>query len=60
MMCYKDTTFCTAQCATTSCHRNLAGDYYDGGPKEEWMPVAFSDFATNCNLYQAYEDNEQE
>jgi hypothetical protein len=52
MMTYKDTTFCTAQCLTFSCHRNLNGPYYNGGPVEDWMPVAMGDFAPTCSLYQ--------
>ena len=54
MMCYKDTTFCSRPCATTSCHRNINGVYYNGGPKETWMPIAYAEF-NPCTQYQPKE-----
>ena len=58
MICYKDTTFCSAKCNTISCHRNRKGSYYGDGPQEYWLPVAISDFSkpdmngNTCTHYQ--------
>ena len=42
MICYKDMTFCSRDCANTDCKLNNKNIHK---PKElEWMPVAYRDF----------------
>ena len=42
MICYKDMTFCSSDCANKDCKRNKKN--IDKPPHLEWMPVAYSDF----------------
>lgn len=58
MMCYRDTTFCLGHCETISCHRNKKGAYYNGGPKEDWMPISLAPFHLSCTHYQPEKFNE--
>jgi hypothetical protein len=43
MLCYKDMTFCKADCQTVRCHRNKRGV-----PRETMLPVAWADFSLDC------------
>lgn len=57
MMCYKDMTFCAANCATVKCHRNLTPDVKDGARKwwshdPDNAPIALSDFSVDCTSYK--------
>lgn len=56
MMCYKDMTFCAANCATVECRRNLTPEVKSGA-REWWShdpknaPIALSDFSKDCEGY---------
>lgn len=51
MICFKDMTFCSAECANHQCPRNFTPDQkvqarnWWGGDD---VPVAFADFKTGC------------
>jgi len=54
MICYKDMTFCNAECDNTDCHRMLTPEVWASAAK--WWegddaPVAVSDFSNNCGIY---------
>ena len=56
-MCYKDMTFCAADCATLTCHRNLTDEDIQGARKwwshdPDNAPIALSDFSENCPDYK--------
>lgn len=61
MMCYRDKTFCSAECATTDCHRQFTERDRIGS--EQWArlsgfesaPIAWSDFSTTCPKYKPAE-----
>ena len=56
MICYKDMTFCSRDCANKKCKRNKQNI---DKPKElEWMPVAYSDFK-DCEKYKGGEQNDE-
>lgn len=55
MICYKDMTFCSRDCANKECKRNKKN--IDKPPHLEWMPVAYSDF-NNCPNYKGGESDE--
>lgn len=51
--CYRDMTFCSAECSTYDCHRQFTSEEQEKA--NEWMenpPIAFSDFSKNCDLYR--------
>lgn len=55
MICYRDMTFCSAQCATKDCKRQF--DAAQKAAAKKWWggdgaPVAFSDFSNTCPLYE--------
>jgi hypothetical protein len=56
MICYRDKTFCSAECLNMSCHRQFTPEV-DKGSQEWWShdpdnaPVAFSDFSGDCPEY---------
>ncbi len=44
MLCYKDTTFCTAECTDTECRRHKIHV-----PEDTFgFPVAYCDFSAHC------------
>ena len=50
MICYKDKTFCSRDCANMKCSINKKNI---NKPKDlEWMPIAYSDFK-DCDRYKA-------
>ena len=49
MICYKDMTFCSRDCANKKCKRNKQN--IDKPPQLEWMPVAYSDFKS-CEKFK--------
>lgn len=57
MICYKDMTFCSAECRNYNCPRNYTDDIHQAA-REWWggdhddMPVAFSDFSDTCEEYE--------
>lgn len=61
MLCFRDKTFCSAKCSTTSCHRNWTPEQ-QAEAREWWAgmegeaPVAFSDFSPECSRYQKPEE----
>ena len=56
MMCYKDKSFCSAECLNKSCHRQFTKEM-DKGSRKWWshdpdnVPVAFTDFSGDCPVY---------
>lgn len=63
MMCFRDTSFCTAKCMNMECPRQYtketakAADFWWNGPldtqKERTSPpVSFMDFSPTCPVYQ--------
>lgn len=61
MLCYRDMTFCSADCATKNCPRQFTDKerersklWWGDGPGE--VPVAFSDFSEHCEMYQPISD----
>lgn len=57
MICYRDMTFCSAECKTRKCERNWK--LMDKTSYVEWSkafsgsgPVAFADFSENCEKYK--------
>ncbi len=58
MICYKDMTFCSAQCRNHNCPRNFTDELHQQA-REWWShdpdhaPVAFSDFSEGCKDYEA-------
>jgi hypothetical protein len=54
MIGYKDMTFCTAECANLTCHRNLTEAEREKAIKwwgSEDFPIALSDFSNDCDKY---------
>lgn len=56
MLCYRDMTFCSANCATTNCSRQFTDE--DRIKSEIWWkgcegdpPVAFADFSAGCERF---------
>lgn len=56
MICYRDMTFCSAECATLDCpsqftdeHREKAQRWWGDGPGGP--PVAFADFSGHCDKF---------
>lgn len=53
MLCYRDMTFCEAQCATHDCPRQWT-DKHSQNARKWWAhdpdnaPVAFADFSETC------------
>jgi len=56
MICYRDMTFCAAQCATKECPRQL-NERQREGARKWWShdpnnaPIAVADFHHNCPDY---------
>lgn len=57
MLCFKDRTFCSAQCKTHICWRHWTDElheqarrWWDHDPDN--APVAFSDFSKDCEDYK--------
>jgi len=53
MMCFRDRTFCTAACATTSCDRRYTAEVADSadrwwGGKRGEAPVSVDDCSARC------------
>ena len=49
MLCWRDMTFCLAECLTIECHRHkmvVEKENVDN------MPVAWADFSFNCEKYK--------
>ena len=54
MIGYKDMTFCSANCANQTCHRNLTEAEREKAIKwwgSEDFPIALSDFSSDCDKY---------
>ena len=55
MICFRDMTYCTANCATVSCHRHKVNEAKDrkwSGSKLDFLPTAWSDFSNGCPEYK--------
>lgn len=55
MICFRDKTFCSADCVNTDCHRNFTLD--QKAAAERWWgrpgaPVAFANFSEGCADFQ--------
>ena len=51
MICYRDMTFCNAECGNTECRRNFTEELREDAIKwwgNENFPVAKADFKTGC------------
>ena len=55
MICYKDMTFCSRDCANKECRLNKQN--IDKPKDLEWMPVAYSDFK-DCEKYKGGKQND--
>lgn len=54
-LCFKDKTFCSAQCKNHHCHRNWTDDLHHAAVKwwgSEGAPVAFMDYSKTCEEYK--------
>lgn len=56
MICYRDMTFCSAECVNKDCDRNYNKDIEDGARKwwshdPDNAPIAFSDFSDTCKSF---------
>lgn len=61
MICFRDMTFCDADCANWHCFRNFtperkaeARQWWNHDPDN--APIAFSDFSNDCLDYQPKEE----
>jgi hypothetical protein len=61
MLCFRDMTFCSAECRTTDCRRNWTPE--KAAEARQWWgdmkgeaPVAFSDFSAHCSDYDPPEE----
>lgn len=52
MICYKDMTFCSRDCANMACKRNKQN--IDKAPHLEWLPIAYSNFKS-CEKFKNME-----
>jgi len=56
MMCYKDKSFCSAECLNKICHRQFTTEM-EKSSRKWWShdldnaPVAFMDFSGSCEAY---------
>lgn len=60
MLCFRDMTFCSAECQNKKCERNWG--LRDKSDYDKWSesftgggPVAFCDFSSGCEEYKSYE-----
>ena len=54
MICYKDMTFCLAECANDKCSRKYTKEVVASAAKwwgSDEAPIAVQDMSTNCNEY---------
>lgn len=54
MICFRDTTFCTAKCLNHSCERRLTKQVEEAAVKwwgSDKAPIAVSDMSANCEQY---------
>ena len=54
MICYKDMTFCNAECDNTRCDRMLTPEVWASAAKwwgSDDAPVAIADFSNICDVY---------
>lgn len=55
MTCYRDMTFCKAECDNKDCHRLLTPEVWASAAKwwgsDEGVRVAVSDFSPRCPVY---------
>jgi hypothetical protein len=55
MVCYKDMTFCSAECENNKCERRLTPKIVEGAIKwwgSDKAPIATCNFSDDCNEYQ--------
>jgi hypothetical protein len=56
MICYRDKTFCTANCANLPCTSKLTDEVRTDAEKwwgQKGAPIAVSDFSAKCPLFVA-------
>jgi hypothetical protein len=54
MICYKDMTFCNAECANDKCFRKYTKEVVANAAKwwgSDEAPIAVQDMSTNCPVY---------
>ena len=56
MLCYRDRTFCHSDCINTECRRYLPPTD-EIRAKELELPIAWSDFSTDCPDYTPEVEN---
>ena len=57
MMCYKDMTFCSAECANFDCERQYTPQIQEKAILwwgNDNAPIALSDFSGNCEVYMPF------
>ena len=55
MLCFKDITFCEAECGNTNCDRRLTDEVQQQAIKwwgNEQAPIAVSDFSGDCDKFE--------
>ncbi len=62
-MCYRDRTYCGADCANTQCDRKLTIEVHQAA--EQWWgspeaPIAVSDYSLTCPAYQPIKETNNE
>jgi len=48
MLCYRDRTFCSAECGNKDCNRHKCHV-----PSKTELPVSWTDFSSDCDMYRA-------
>ena len=59
MLCFRDRTFCSANCDTSPCDRKLTKEVVNAASRwwgKEGAPIAKSDFSRNCEEYKEVND----
>lgn len=61
MICYKDMTFCSAECVNRKCRRNFSPEVAEGARKwwshdPDNAPIAFSDFSDRCGDFEPHKE----
>ena len=53
MLCFRDMTYCCADCGSTNCERHMDAEKADREklPAISWMPTAWADFSETCGAW---------
>ncbi|MCP4491256.1 MAG: hypothetical protein GY820_28665 [Gammaproteobacteria bacterium] len=61
MICYKDMTFCAAECVNRECRRNYSPEVHQGARKwwshdPDNAPIALRDFSALCDDFMPHKE----